>query len=319
MPNATKNVVLHALIEDVLNDLYPKTIGQQVFVEADKDLITRLQEIVDMFEEYAKTAEMTSAISTAIEALKNELMGEDVNETYNTFKEIADYITEHTEAYEALQALANGKVDNTTFEEFKGTLGTLSTKDNVTEEDLDETLKAKVHTHSNQETLDKITEDTLNKWNNEATIYYTPTKPEALTTSDLWVEILLPVGQAAFDSAKKDYGAFGKAEDMYDGDLTQTWDGSKCTVKGTLKKLSKTTYTKLSEDGYYFAFKLNDADFEGQPITVTLSNEKTSNATDWVILVTDDSKSKPLTVEVGDQLIATYDISALTLKPEDGA
>lgn len=50
-------------------------------------------------------------VATAISGLRTELMGEGVPEAYDTFKELADYIEEHQEAADALNAAIGSKVD----------------------------------------------------------------------------------------------------------------------------------------------------------------------------------------------------------------
>lgn len=49
-------------------------------------------------------------VSAAISGLRTELMGEGVPEAYDTFKELADYIEEHKEASDALNAAIGDKV-----------------------------------------------------------------------------------------------------------------------------------------------------------------------------------------------------------------
>lgn len=123
----------------------------------------------------------------------------------------------------------------------------------------------------------------------------------------------LPTGENAIDATKEDYGNFGKTADFYDGTLTYQWAGTKCTVSGKLKKVEPSKYEKLPNGGYFFAFKLIDSEFAEKQITVQLANTKTTDATDWVMTITEDSKKKPLIVKVGEQLIAEFDLNGLEL------
>lgn len=127
------------------------------------------------------------------------------------------------------------------------------------------------------------------------------------------LKLELPVGENAIDATKKDYGQFGNNTAYYEnGEVNLVWDGLKCTVTGKLNYVKTEQFDKLHEDGYYFAFKLNDADFEGKDVTVTLTKAQTSNATDWVMKITPESISKPITVVVDGITICTFDISGLT-------
>lgn len=127
-------------------------------------------------------------------------------------------------------------------------------------------------------------------------------------------ELLLPTGRDAFDEAKADFGGFGKNTDYYDGGrLEAAWSGTRCVLKGKLKKVSQEGHDRLSADGHYFAFGLRHEWFDGKDVTVRLSSENTARDTDFVISVTEDSKKNPLTVRCGGQLIAEFDLGALEL------
>lgn len=164
------------------------------------------------------------------------------------------------------------------------------------------------------------------KWIIRVDDFITNEKPAKLAASGVELAELdfkdvvleLPTGENAFDKTKTDYGQFGNTTAMYkDGKLTASWNGTKCTVTGTLNKIKKDTFTKLSADGYYFAFRLIEPEFTDKSVTVQLANTKTNQATDWVMTVTEESKAKPLIIKVGEQFIAEFDISGLTLAEEE--
>lgn len=144
MANEIKNVVLHGLFDGVVADLYPKTSAANVVVD-DTTLDQKLATLVSNLEEYITDEDAKSYVDNAVAALKTELMGGQVAEAYNTFKKIADYISDHNDVHTALTSLVNDKVDTEDFEAFKQTLGDLSTIDEVSEDELESTLAAKIN------------------------------------------------------------------------------------------------------------------------------------------------------------------------------
>ena len=137
---AAKNVILRKKIEGVIYDLLPKTGFDQVIQASDnKTLATVVTELLASIASKADNSEFQN-YKTAFDGLM-----QDAPETYNTLKEIGDYITSHTSEYEALLAISNNKVDKVPGKQ-------LSTEDFTTE------LKTKLEALMDNATLqDKIT------------------------------------------------------------------------------------------------------------------------------------------------------------------
>ena len=256
MASTAKNAILRAKIEGVLVDLMVKTNSENVYVDETTTLAAKLAELIASLNTKATTDALTSglagkadkshthaqsdvtgleaaltarpttdamnsAISAAIDALING-----APETYNTLKEIADYIAANEDVVEALNAAIGAKADKTTVEAIQATvnaLGSLATKSEVSEADLDDALREKVnaasegnhshnnkalldtytqteadladavakkHSHTNKAVLDGITADNITAWNGKSNIYYSATEPSSLTDGDLWVQIV---------------------------------------------------------------------------------------------------------------------------------
>lgn len=119
---ATKNVVLQMKIEDILQDLMVKTGADNVIVDSstNETLATRLASIMATLQGVTSGTVVDQKIKEAIDALINGAPG-----TYDTLKEIADYIAAHEEVTTALNAAIGNKVDKV---EGKG----LSTEDFTT-------------------------------------------------------------------------------------------------------------------------------------------------------------------------------------------
>ena len=117
---AVKNAILKAKIEGEIFDIMTKTSAENVTVpdgEGTTTLAAKLAEIAASVAEGISSEQVDSKITTAI----NNLI-DGAPATYDTLKEIADYIETHEETATALQAAIGDKVDK---EEGKG----LSTND----------------------------------------------------------------------------------------------------------------------------------------------------------------------------------------------
>ena len=224
MVNAAQKAILTAKISGVLKDLMVKTTAEQVYIDDTTTLAAKLAEVIEALNgkaaaththaqadvtglEDALTARPTTeAMNAAISAAISELIG-GAPETYDTLKEIADYIGAHQEVVDALNAAIGNKADasvvtalQTTVNAIKTTvdgLGALATKDTVTETDLDDALKAKIntasegaHTHTNKDVLDGISTNQVAAWNAKSKVHYSATEPENLADGDLWVQLV---------------------------------------------------------------------------------------------------------------------------------
>ena len=103
---AAKNVILRKKIEGVIYDLLPKTGFDQVIQASDsKTLATVVTELLASIASKADNSEFQS-YKTAFDGLMK-----DAPATYDTLKEIGDYIASHESEYEALLAISGNKVD----------------------------------------------------------------------------------------------------------------------------------------------------------------------------------------------------------------
>lgn len=221
MSNVAQKAILTAKISGVLKDLMVKTNAAMVMVDDTTTLETKLTELVNALDgkaaashthaqadvtglEDALTARPTTdAMNDAISAAISGLI-DGAPETYDTLKEIADYIDAHQEVVDALNAAIGSKADAsvvTTLQEtvaaIKTTvdgLGALATKDTVSETDLDDALKQKIaNINVNAGMLNDLTEavvETRNVANSKSTIHYSATQPENLAEGDMWVQLV---------------------------------------------------------------------------------------------------------------------------------
>lgn len=157
-------------------------------------------------------------VTSAIDGLRQEMLGDTPVEAYNTFTELAAYIAAHKEVSDALTAAIGTKADKAT------TLTGYGITDAYTKNEVDnkisdaissatggesaasvkaaleayetsndarvDALEADTHTHSNKTVLDGITSDAVTSWNGKANVYYTSTEPANLTANDLWIQLV---------------------------------------------------------------------------------------------------------------------------------
>lgn len=168
-------------------------------------------DITGLTDALALLASKTS-VTDAIDALRQELLGDTPVEAYNTFTELAAYIAEHKEVSDALTAAVGNKADKAT------TLAGYGITDAYTKKEVDSdfqkwlekevyplqkwkteytaTNDAKVkaledakHSHSNKAVLDSITSAKVTAWDGKGKVYYSATEPADLGANDLWVQI----------------------------------------------------------------------------------------------------------------------------------
>lgn len=196
MSNTAKKAILQAKIEGVLTDLMPKTTAEHVMYDETTTVAAKLAAILADVAALPTTATVNSAIS----ALRTELMGEGVPEAYDTFKELADYISTHQTAADALTAAVGNKADKTAVEAMQATisgLGALAQKSTVEETDLSATLKEKInaaaegsHFHTNKGVLDGITAEKVTAWDGKTTVHIGTTTPADMGVADLFFKIV---------------------------------------------------------------------------------------------------------------------------------
>lgn len=112
MANPSKNAVLRALVEGVLTDLMVRTNVENVTLidnGTETTLAAKLAAIISTLNSKTTLADVNSAVSAAVDGLINGAPA-----TYDTLKEIADYIASNEGVMTALNAAIGNKVDKVT-------------------------------------------------------------------------------------------------------------------------------------------------------------------------------------------------------------
>ncbi len=108
MANPSKNAVLRALVEGVLTDLMVRTNVENVTLidsGTETTLAAKLAAIISTLNTKTTLADVNSAVSAAVDGLINGAPA-----TYDTLKEIADYIASNEGVMAALNAAIGDKV-----------------------------------------------------------------------------------------------------------------------------------------------------------------------------------------------------------------
>ena len=194
-----------------------KALTEGLATKADASHTHAQSEVTGLTDALALLAAKTE-VTSAIDALRQEMLGDTPVEAYNTFTELAAYIAEHKDAADALTAAVGNKADKAT------TLTGYGITDAYTKTEVDtkisdaissatggesaasvkaaleayetsndarvNALEADTHTHDNKTVIDGITTNKVSAWDGNATIYYSTTEPANLTAKDLWVQIV---------------------------------------------------------------------------------------------------------------------------------
>lgn len=168
----TKYILEKIKIEGVLRDLITKTNGENTTVVYDgkeQTLTSALAAILASVSALPTGSDVDTKISTAISGLIGG-----APETYDTLKEVADYISEHEEVVAALNAAIGQKASAADLSAAVARIAALEAK-KVAEDDLDADLKAKVnaaaqgnHSHANKTVLDGISAAKVAAWDGKA-------------------------------------------------------------------------------------------------------------------------------------------------------
>lgn len=135
----SKNSILKGIVNGQVTELYPKTAANNTFLQSGTDLETALTTM-------PTTETVEGLISDAIDALIDGAPA-----TYDTLKEISDWIATHQDEYAALIAAIAGKVDKVEGKQ-------LSTEDYTTAE---KTKLAGIEAGANAYTLPAATTSAL--------------------------------------------------------------------------------------------------------------------------------------------------------------
>lgn len=194
MATTTKYILEKIKIEGVLKDLIAKTDGDNttvVYNGTEQPLTSALATILASISALPTGSDVDTKISTAI----SDLIG-GAPETYDTLKEIADYISNHQDVVDTLNAAIGNKADAADLTAALTRIAALEAK-KVAESDLDAALATKVnaaaegnHSHANKTVLDGITAEKVAAWDGLRGVRYGTEVPDDLQEGELFVRVI---------------------------------------------------------------------------------------------------------------------------------
>ncbi len=149
--STTKYILDKIKIESALHDIFAHSTGELVTVTYKGSEVTLAAALSGILAEVAALPSSDN-VATQIGSAISELIG-GAPETYDTLKEIADYIAEHEDVVTALNTAIGNKAEKTALEALQATVNTLSGSN---------------HSHANKAALDNITAEKISEWNNKA-------------------------------------------------------------------------------------------------------------------------------------------------------
>ena len=200
-----KKAIVKAKIENELVELLVKSGVENIYMEdGTTTLASKLATMVADIGERAKSTDVAGQIQGGIDGLINGAPA-----TYDTLKEIADYLVTHQDEYVALVQTVAGKVDKVegkglstndftdTYKAMLDGLGSLASKNSVSEADLDVALAKKVnaaaegnHSHANKAMLGGITAEKVEAWDGKPDVYIQASQPTTMKENDIWIQTL---------------------------------------------------------------------------------------------------------------------------------
>lgn len=189
---ASRNAILKAMIEAEVVELMVKTNVDNVYVDNTTTLAAKLAEIIAAINVRAKSEDVTAEISAAIDALIDG-----APDTYNTLKELADYISEHEDVVTTLNTAIGSKLSVSVYEAFVSSLGSLAYKSTVSMSDLASDVKSAIetaaagnHSHTNLSVLEGITEAKVADWDGKAELVVASSQPSDMDENTLFVHLV---------------------------------------------------------------------------------------------------------------------------------
>lgn len=136
---------------------------------------------------------------------------------------------------------------------------------------------------------------------------------DGATLATIDISNLIPVGAAAYNAEKTDFGRFGKTDALTEN-FSIKWKGAKGKATGKIKYLdetARTNFTELKENGNYLPIGLSDWYGDGIPKKAGINNIDTKTAQDIVFKVT--GTDKPVVVTYLGKTVMEIDLSGMTL------
>ena len=284
MSDNRRNATLKALIDAAITELMIKTSGEQIYLDDNTTLSSKMAEMVTAINLRDKKTDVDAKIKTVtdslnstseslgnaistlrsekadktnvteqITALKQEIMGDLPVEAYDTFTELAAYIEEHQEAADALTAAIGNKADKTVVDDILTVingLGALANKDKVAKDDLDASLQTELDAKATTEAMNTAlaTKSDTNHTHDDR--YYTKAETDTAIANAPKGDTGVWISQADYDALSDEDKALDLNYYIYDAKSNSGSDSSGISIsQAEYNALS--VEEKASEATYY--------------------------------------------------------------------
>ena len=273
MSDNRRNATLKALIDAAITELMIKTSGEQIYLDDNTTLSSKMAEMVTAINLRDKKTDVDAKIKTVtdslnstseslgnaistlrsekadktevterITALKQEIMGDLPVEAYDTFTELAAYIEEHQEAADALTAAVGNKADKTVVNDILTVingLGALANKDKVAKDDLDASLKTELDAKATTEAMNTALSTKSNTSHTHDDRYYTKAETDTAIANAPKGDTGVWISQADYDALSDEDKALDLNYYIYDAKSDSDSSGI---------SISQAEYNNLSEE-----------------------------------------------------------------------
>ena len=284
MSDNRRNATLKALIDAAITELMIKTSGEQIYLDDNTTLSSKMAEMVTAINLRDKKTDVDAKIKTVtdslnstseslnnaistlrsekadktevterITALKQEIMGDLPVEAYDTFTELAAYIEEHQEAADALTAAIGNKADKTIVNDILTVingLGALANKDKVAKDDLDTALQTELDAKATTEAMNTALSTKSNTSHTHDDRYYTKAETDTAIADAPKGDTGVWISQADYDALSDEDKALDLNYYIYDAKSNSGSDSSGISIsQAEYDALS--AEEKASEATYY--------------------------------------------------------------------
>ena len=284
MSDNRRNATLKALIDAAITELMIKTSGEQIYLDDNTTLSSKMAEMVAAINLRDKKTDVDAKINTVtdslnstseslgndistlrsekadktevterITALKQEIMGDLPVEAYDTFTELAAYIEEHQEAADALTAAIGNKADKTVVDDILTVingLGALANKDKVAKDDLDASLQTELDAKATTEAMNTALSTKSDTNHTHDDRYYTKAETDTAIANAPKGDTGVWISQADYDALSDEDKALDLNYYIYDAKSNSGSDSSGISIsQAEYDALS--AEEKASEATYY--------------------------------------------------------------------
>ena len=277
MSDNRRNATLKALIDAAITELMIKTSGEQIYLDDNTTLSSKMAEMVAAINLRDKKTDVDAKIKTVtdslnstsesvgndistlrsekadktevtekITALKQEIMGDLPVEAYDTFTELAAYIEEHQEAADALTAAVGNKADKTVVDDILTVingLGALANKDKVAKDDLDASLQTELDAKATTEAMNTALSTKSDTNHTHDDRYYTKAETDTAIANAPKGDTGVWISQADYDALSDEDKALDLNYYIYDAKSNSGSDSGSSGIS-----ISQAEYDALSAE-----------------------------------------------------------------------